>query len=165
MARVLIADDASFMRQMIREIIEPEGHEVVGEATNGIEAVDLYNELSPDLVTMDIVMPKRSGIDAVKTILRTQAEPPLDQDQAFAVAQQYAARRQPPCKLIRIEEQPLMWVFRHSAEDYAFPPANATAALRGGGPIVVVKAWGTAHECLGEHDAATALWNFEGQLA
>jgi two-component system chemotaxis response regulator CheY len=69
MARVLIADDASFMRQMIREIIEPEGHVVVGEATNGIEAVDLYGELSPDLVTMDIVMPKRSGIDAVKAIL------------------------------------------------------------------------------------------------
>ena len=68
MARVLIADDASFMRQMIREIIEPEGHEVVGEATNGIEAVDLYEELQPDLVTMDIVIPKRSGIDAVKAI-------------------------------------------------------------------------------------------------
>ncbi len=68
-ARVLIADDASFMRQMIREIIEPEGHGVVGEATNGIEAVELYQELSPDLVTMDIVMPKRSGIDAVKGIL------------------------------------------------------------------------------------------------
>ena len=69
MARVLIADDASFMRQMIREIIEPEGHEVVGEATNGIEAVDLFKQLAPDLVTMDIVMPKRSGIDAVKRIL------------------------------------------------------------------------------------------------
>ncbi len=69
MARILIADDASFMRQMIREIIEPEGHEVVGEATNGIEAVELFNELSPDMVTMDIVMPKRSGIDAVKGII------------------------------------------------------------------------------------------------
>jgi two-component system, chemotaxis family, chemotaxis protein CheY len=69
MARVLIADDASFMRQMIREIIEPEGHEVVGEATNGVEAVELFTELAPDLVTMDIVMPKRSGIDAVKRIL------------------------------------------------------------------------------------------------
>jgi two-component system chemotaxis response regulator CheY len=69
MARVLIADDASFMRQMIREIIEPEGYEVVGEATNGIEAVEQFEELSPDLVTMDIVMPKRSGIDAVKGIL------------------------------------------------------------------------------------------------
>ena len=72
-ARVLIADDASFMRQMIREIIEPEGHEVVGEATNGIEAVELYGELQPDLVTMDIVMPKRSGIDAVKQILAADA--------------------------------------------------------------------------------------------
>jgi two-component system chemotaxis response regulator CheY len=69
MARVLVADDASFMRQMIREIIEPEGHEVVGEATNGVEAVELFKELAPDLVTMDIVMPKRSGIDAVKRIL------------------------------------------------------------------------------------------------
>jgi len=69
MARVLIADDASFMRQMIREIIEPEGHEIVGEATNGIEAMELYTELQPDVVTMDIVMPKRSGIDAVKAIV------------------------------------------------------------------------------------------------
>jgi len=69
-SRVLIADDASFMRQMIREIIEPEEYEVVGEATNGIEAVDQFRELRPDLVTMDIVMPKRSGIDAVKCILQ-----------------------------------------------------------------------------------------------
>ncbi len=68
-ARVLIADDASFMRQMIREIIEPYGYEVVGEATNGIEAEKQFLELRPDLVTMDIVMPKRSGIDAVKSIL------------------------------------------------------------------------------------------------
>ena len=68
-ARVLIADDASFMRQMIREIIEPEGYEVVGEATDGVEAVEQYEQLHPDLVTMDIVMPKRSGIDAVKGIL------------------------------------------------------------------------------------------------
>jgi two-component system chemotaxis response regulator CheY len=69
-ARVLIADDASFMRQMIREIIEEEGYEVVGEATNGIEAVAQFEALSPDLVTMDIVMPKCSGIDAVKGILK-----------------------------------------------------------------------------------------------
>jgi two-component system chemotaxis response regulator CheY len=68
-ARVLIADDASFMRQMIREIIEPEGYEVVAEATDGVEAVEQYQALHPDLVTMDIVMPKRSGIDAVKGII------------------------------------------------------------------------------------------------
>lgn len=68
MKRVLIADDASFMRQMIRDIIEPEGFEVVGEAADGVEVVDKYRELQPDVVMMDIVMPKRSGIDAVKEI-------------------------------------------------------------------------------------------------
>lgn len=69
MTRVLVADDARFMRELIREIIEPEGFEVVGEATDGQEAVDLFGTLQPDLVTMDVVMPKRSGIDAVKEIL------------------------------------------------------------------------------------------------
>ena len=69
MARILVADDASFMRQMIREIVEAEGHEVVGEASDGIEAVEGFKELHPDLVTMDIVMPRRSGIDAVRGIL------------------------------------------------------------------------------------------------
>jgi two-component system chemotaxis response regulator CheY len=67
--RVLVADDAAFMRQMIREIIEPEGFEVIGEATDGLEVVEAYKKLHPDLVMMDIVMPKCSGIDAVKRIL------------------------------------------------------------------------------------------------
>lgn len=68
MKRVLIADDASFMRQMIRDIIEPEGYEVVGEASDGVEVVEKFRKLRPDLVMMDIVMPKRSGIDAVRAI-------------------------------------------------------------------------------------------------
>ena len=68
MSRVLIADDASFMRQMIRDIIEPEGYEVVGEASDGVEVVEKFKKLRPDVVMMDIVMPKRSGIDAVKAI-------------------------------------------------------------------------------------------------
>ena len=69
MKRILVADDASFMRQMIRDIIEPEGFEVVGEASDGVEVMELFKQFSPDLVMMDIVMPKRSGIDAVKGIL------------------------------------------------------------------------------------------------
>jgi len=69
MARILVADDASFMRQMIREIVEAEGHEVCGEASDGIEAVEKWKELHPDLCTMDIVMPRRSGIDAVRGIV------------------------------------------------------------------------------------------------
>ena len=73
MARILVADDASFMRQMIREIVEEEGHEVVAEASDGIEAVECFREFHPDLVTMDIVMPRRSGIDAVKGICELDA--------------------------------------------------------------------------------------------
>ncbi len=69
MARVLVADDASFMRQMIREIVESEGFEVCGEASDGIEAVDEFKKLHPDVVTMDIVMPRKSGIDAVRGII------------------------------------------------------------------------------------------------
>ena len=69
MARILVADDASFMRMMIREIVEEDGFEVVGEASDGIEAVEQYRILQPDLVTMDIVMPRRSGIDAVRGIV------------------------------------------------------------------------------------------------
>ena len=69
MARVLVADDASFMRQMIREIVESEGFEVCGEASDGVEAVDEFKRLLPDVVTMDIVMPRKSGIDAVRGIM------------------------------------------------------------------------------------------------
>ncbi len=68
--RVLIADDARFMRQLIRDIIEPEGYEVCGEAEDGRAVVEAYKEHNPDLVTMDVVMPKCSGIDAVKEILK-----------------------------------------------------------------------------------------------
>ena len=67
--RVLIADDARFMRQLIRDIIEPEGFEVIGEAEDGRAVVEAFKEHHPDLVTMDVVMPKCSGIDAVREIL------------------------------------------------------------------------------------------------
>jgi two-component system chemotaxis response regulator CheY len=72
MARILVADDASFMRQMIREIVEEAGHQVVAEASDGIEAIEQFKKHHPDVVTMDIVMPRRSGIDAVKGILEVE---------------------------------------------------------------------------------------------
>ncbi len=55
--RVLVVDDAIFMRNMIKDIFASGGFEVVGEAANGLEAVEKYKELKPDLTTMDIVMP------------------------------------------------------------------------------------------------------------
>jgi len=72
--RVLIADDALFMREMIKEIIQQGGYEVVGEATNGSEAVSKHRELKPDITTMDIVMPIKSGIQAVQDIRKECAD-------------------------------------------------------------------------------------------
>ncbi|MDE0884223.1 MAG: response regulator [Myxococcota bacterium] len=68
MKRILIADDAPFMRQMLREIIEPLGYEIVAEAANGFEAAELFALHQPDVVTMDMVMPKGSGVDACRMI-------------------------------------------------------------------------------------------------
>lgn len=68
---ILVVDDAAFMRMMIKEILTKNGFEVVGEASDGSEAVDKYQELKPDLVTMDITMPEMDGISALKEIKKT----------------------------------------------------------------------------------------------
>lgn len=67
-AKVLIVDDAAFMRMMIKDILSKNGFDVVGEAEHGEVAVEKYKELSPDLVTMDITMPEKDGIEALKDI-------------------------------------------------------------------------------------------------
>ncbi len=71
--RVLIADDAAFMREMLRDILRDSDFEVVGEASNGDEAVSKFQELTPDLITLDIVMPGKSGLDALREILAHDA--------------------------------------------------------------------------------------------
>ncbi len=68
--RVLVCDDAIFMRTMITDILSGAGYEVVGEAETGLQAVERYRELNPDLVTMDIVMPDMGGIEAVREIVK-----------------------------------------------------------------------------------------------
>lgn len=68
MKRVLIVDDAAFMRMMVKDILQKNGFEVVGEGSNGIQAVELYKQEKPDVVTMDITMPDMDGIEAVKQI-------------------------------------------------------------------------------------------------
>jgi two-component system chemotaxis response regulator CheY len=67
---VIVVDDAGFMRTMLKDILTRQGFTVVGEAKNGFEAVAMYKLLKPDLVTMDIVMPEMTGIDAVKEIVK-----------------------------------------------------------------------------------------------
>lgn len=66
--KVLIVDDALFMRNMLRDIFVKGGYSIVGEAANGVEAVEKFQEFKPDLVTMDIVMPLKSGIEALQEI-------------------------------------------------------------------------------------------------
>jgi two-component system chemotaxis response regulator CheY len=68
MGGILIVDDAAFMRMMIKDILTKNGFQVCGEAENGAVAIDVYSDLKPDLVVMDITMPEMDGIEAVKKI-------------------------------------------------------------------------------------------------
>lgn len=67
--RVMVVDDALFMRNMLKDIFVRAGHEVVSEAENGEMALQLYLDNRPELVTMDIVMPKKSGLEALQEIM------------------------------------------------------------------------------------------------
>lgn len=68
LARIMVVDDAAFMRAMLKNMLIEFGHDVVAEATNGDEAVYLYKQTKPDLVTMDITMPEKDGLTALKEI-------------------------------------------------------------------------------------------------
>jgi two-component system chemotaxis response regulator CheY len=69
MARIMVVDDAAFMRKLLTDTLAAGGHEVVGEAANGVEAVDRFRELRPEVTTLDITMPEKDGIDALREIL------------------------------------------------------------------------------------------------
>lgn len=73
MAKILIVDDSLVMRKNLSVILKGDGHEIVGEATNGRQAVTMYRDLKPDLVTMDISMPILTGVEAVKKIIEEDA--------------------------------------------------------------------------------------------
>lgn len=73
MVKVLIVDDAAFMRMAIRKVLEKNNFEVVGEAENGEVGVEKYKQCNPDVVTMDITMPEMSGIEALKEIRKVDA--------------------------------------------------------------------------------------------
>ncbi|HOT94659.1 MAG TPA: response regulator [Methanoregulaceae archaeon] len=68
MGRILIVDDTLFMRTLLKNILFSGGHTIVGEAADGEEGIAKYKELKPDLVTMDVVMPKMNGIESLKGI-------------------------------------------------------------------------------------------------
>ena len=68
MARVLIVDDSIYIRALVRRVLERAGHDVVGEAATGTEALEIFANTQPDLAIVDIVMPERNGIEVVKTL-------------------------------------------------------------------------------------------------
>lgn len=67
--RILVVDDANFMRMIVKDTLAPQGFEICGEASNGNEAVQQYADLKPDLVTMDITMREKDGVEAAREIL------------------------------------------------------------------------------------------------
>jgi two-component system chemotaxis response regulator CheY len=68
MKRVLLVDDAAFIRNNLKIMLEKNGYEIIGQATDGIEGVEMYQSLKPDFVTMDITMPNMNGLEALKEI-------------------------------------------------------------------------------------------------
>lgn len=73
-ARVLIVDDLAFIKLIIRDTLEKTGFEVCGEASNGIEAIEQYKRLKPDIVLMDITMPRMDGIQALQEIIKADSQ-------------------------------------------------------------------------------------------
>jgi two-component system chemotaxis response regulator CheY len=74
MKKVLIADDAQFMRLSLRKILEKNGFEVIAEAADGIEAISKFRTANPDIITMDLTMPEMNGIEAIKQIKKLKKD-------------------------------------------------------------------------------------------
>ena len=74
MAKILIVDDSRTSRKILRNILEENGHEIIGEAVNGLTGIEKCKELEPDLVTMDITMPQMDGIEALRQIMEYDKE-------------------------------------------------------------------------------------------
>ena len=97
MAKVLVVDDAIFVRAAIKKYVEKAGHEVVGEGGDGQEAVEVFEEVKPDAVIMDITMPRMSGLEALKAIKEKDKDvkvimcSAMGQQDSIATAIQYGA--------------------------------------------------------------------------
>ena len=68
--KILLADDTTFMREMLKSALDPEKYQIIGEATDGVMAVEYYKEKKPDLMILDINMPKMNGIDALTEVIK-----------------------------------------------------------------------------------------------
>ena len=111
MARVLVVDDAAFMRKMVGDALSNGGHEVVGEASNGVEALEQFQALRPDLTTLDITMPEKDGLSALKDILASDP-----------------AARVVMCSALG-QEAKVLEAIKGGAKDFVVKPFNAERVL------------------------------------
>jgi two-component system chemotaxis response regulator CheY len=109
---VLIVDDIAFVRKTLSDLFMQANYQVVGEATNGIEAVNLYTTLRPDIVTMDMVMPQMSGIEATRKILK------LDKNAKIVIISAMG------------QENLVMEAIHVGAKDYILKPFNSSDVLK-----------------------------------
>ena len=111
MARILIVDDSTVMRKNLYSIFTSNGHEVVGEAADGRQAILLYSKLKPDLVTMDITMPKMTGVEVVKHI--------IDEDSSAKIIMISALN----------QKQMVFQALKNGAKHYIIKPIEASQLL------------------------------------
>lgn len=74
MSKILIVDDSMFMRSILKNILEKEKYQIIGEANNGNECIEKYKELKPDLITIDMIMPEMNGIDTVRKLMQINSK-------------------------------------------------------------------------------------------
>jgi two-component system chemotaxis response regulator CheY len=111
MARVLVVDDAAFMRKMLGDMLTKGGHEVVGEAANGVEAVARFGELQPDIMTLDITMPEKDGLTALREVVG-----------------QYPSARVVMCSALG-QESKVLEAIKAGARDFVVKPFQADRVL------------------------------------
>lgn len=112
MKKILIVDDVAFVRKTLSDIFTQAGYQVVGEAADGQEAIDRYVETRPDMVTMDVVMPQMSGIEATKKILK------LDKEACIVIISAMG------------QENLVMEAINVGARDYVLKPFSAADVLK-----------------------------------
>ena len=111
MANILVVDDSRTSRRILKDLLEKNGHIVVGEAVNGQDGYDSYNKLNPDIVTMDITMPEVDGIESLRLIKKAD----------------------PNAKVIMItaagQKEKMMEALKYGASDFISKPFNEDVVL------------------------------------